>query len=66
MDFNVWTFVHTLARPSLCLSNNAPRIVNGAFAGNSMRAVANVTAWRAYLPSDCVNTMIAMGWDRTT
>jgi hypothetical protein len=27
---------------------------------------ANIRAWREYLPSDCIDSMIAMGWDLTT
>jgi hypothetical protein len=32
----------------------------------SRRAEANVKIWRSYLPADCVDTMIRMGWHRTT
>jgi len=30
------------------------------------RAANNVRQWRSYLPEDCVNTMIQMGWDLST
>jgi len=30
------------------------------------RSAWNIALWRSYLPSDCVKTMIRMGWDRTT
>jgi hypothetical protein len=30
------------------------------------RSERNVRLWRSYLPTDCVNTMIRMGWDETT
>jgi hypothetical protein len=30
------------------------------------RSERNVPLWRSYLPPDCVNTMIKMGWDRST
>jgi hypothetical protein len=30
------------------------------------RAAVNVATWREYLPSDCIRTMIQMGWDYTT
>jgi|HubBroStandDraft_2_1064218.scaffolds.fasta_scaffold1202244_2 hypothetical protein len=36
------------------------------FRANSMRSAANIRIWRSYLPEDCVNTMIKMGWDQTT
>lgn len=32
----------------------------------SARAQANVAIWRSYLPADCVDTMIRMGWHETT
>jgi len=30
------------------------------------RSARNVAAWRSYLPAECVDTMIAMGWDKST
>jgi hypothetical protein len=30
------------------------------------RSEENVLQWMAYLPEDCIRTMIAMGWDVTT
>jgi hypothetical protein len=30
------------------------------------RAAANIRAWREYLPSDCIEIMIALGWDQDT
>jgi hypothetical protein len=30
------------------------------------RAAQNISLWASYLPPDCVKSMIAMGWDRTT
>jgi hypothetical protein len=30
------------------------------------RSEKNVRQWMAYLPEDCVRTMIQMGWDVTT
>lgn len=35
-------------------------------AAQSRRAQANVESWRSYLPADCVDTMIRMGWHHTT
>lgn len=26
----------------------------------------NIANWSSYLPSDCVDVMISLGWDRTT
>jgi hypothetical protein len=31
-----------------------------------VRSEANVCLWRSYLPANCVNTMIAMGWHLST
>lgn len=33
---------------------------------DAARSEKNILQWMAYLPQDCVNTMIAMGWDATT
>jgi hypothetical protein len=33
---------------------------------DASRAAANVAAWRAYLPEDCVIAMIRDGWHRST
>ena len=30
------------------------------------RSEENILRWMAYLPEDCIATMIAMGWDITT
>ena len=35
-------------------------------AEDAARAAQNILQWTSYLPSDCINAMIAMGWDRTT
>jgi hypothetical protein len=35
-------------------------------AADAARSTANILRWRAYLPENCVRTMIAMGWDLTT
>jgi hypothetical protein len=37
--------------------------VNGAAAA---RSEENILQWMAYLPADCVKTMIDMGWHVTT
>jgi hypothetical protein len=35
-------------------------------AADAKRSVQNILEWNAYLPSDCVRTMVRMGWDYTT
>ncbi len=34
--------------------------------GTRARAAANIKEWRAYLPADCVNSMLRLGWHLTT
>jgi hypothetical protein len=33
---------------------------------DSARSANNILQWRTYLPEDCIQTMIHMGWDVTT
>jgi hypothetical protein len=33
---------------------------------DAARSKENILQWMSYLPTDCVNTMIEMGWDITT
>jgi hypothetical protein len=33
---------------------------------DAARSKENIAQWKAYLPEDCANTMIDMGWDVTT
>jgi len=35
-------------------------------ADNAARSKKNISQWRSYLPEDCVDAMIRMGWDVTT
>jgi hypothetical protein len=30
------------------------------------RSVYNISVWKSYLPLDCINAMIGMGWDYST
>lgn len=30
------------------------------------RSEENISTWNTYLPEQCVKTMVAMGWDRST
>jgi hypothetical protein len=34
--------------------------------GDGARSARIIRLWRSYLPENCVNTMLKMGWDRTT
>jgi hypothetical protein len=40
----------------------APRIVDHA----DDRSAKNIADWSSYLPANCVDIMISLGWDRTT
>jgi hypothetical protein len=33
---------------------------------DTSRSTRNILQWMSYLPKACVNTMINMGWDRST
>jgi hypothetical protein len=46
--------------------NIAARIGARANAADSARSEKNILQWVAYLPRNCVKTMIRMGWDKTT
>jgi hypothetical protein len=35
-------------------------------AADAKHSVQNILMWNSYLPSDCVRTMVRMGWDYTT
>lgn len=35
-------------------------------AAGAARSARNILQWMSYLPPDCIERMIAMGWDRTT
>jgi hypothetical protein len=35
-------------------------------AEESIRSRRNIAEWRSYLPKDCVDRMIEMGWDLST
>jgi len=35
-------------------------------AADARRSVRNILQWNTYLPSDCVRSMVRMGWDYTT
>ena len=37
-----------------------------ANAAASARSEKNILQWASYLPRNCVETMIRMGWDKTT
>lgn len=44
----------------------APAPAAGMQACDAARSKWNIAEWSSYLPADCVNTMISMGWDVST
>jgi hypothetical protein len=40
--------------------------MNTVDAAAAERSENNILLWKLYLPSTCIDAMIAMGWDRTT
>jgi hypothetical protein len=40
---------------------------DGSNAGNAAaRSMRNLDEWRSYLSPECIETMVQMGWDRST
>ena len=35
-------------------------------AADARRSARNISLWNSYLPTECVRTMVRMGWDYTT
>ena len=44
----------------------APALPVAMQACDAARSEKNIAEWSSYLPADCVNTMISMGWDVST
>ena len=38
----------------------------GKSAARKARSAANIAKWSTYLPPDCVQSMVRMGWDDST
>jgi hypothetical protein len=49
-----------------CLTRGKVMIHVPLRAADARRSVKNILQWNGYLPSDCVRTMVRMGWDYTT
>ena len=47
-------------------SNAASSAKAAADAADAARSAANILEWKSYLPAECVESMIAMGWDIST
>lgn len=48
------------------ISGSATELSEQGGAAEDPRAAQNILQWKSYLPPDCIKSMIAMGWDRTT
>lgn len=42
-----------------------PQLEGQPSAEDTARSAQNIALWKSYLPDDCVETMISMGWDRS-
>jgi hypothetical protein len=51
-----WVFITAMAAPTDSPANE----------DEITRSAQNIREWMAYLPRNCVETMIRMGWDKTT
>ncbi|MGD0493721.1 MAG: hypothetical protein ABSC32_19480 [Steroidobacteraceae bacterium] len=49
--------------PSRCAGKVDVQLDDG---NDAARSAKNVERWRLFLPKDCIDTMVRMGWDRTT
>lgn len=43
----------------------APVAANG-IGETANRSTRNITNWSSYLPANCIEVMVSLGWDRTT
>jgi hypothetical protein len=55
-----------LAEESTEISTAAAPIESAVSTEDIARSEQNILQWMQYLPTDCVKTMIRMGWDITT
>ena len=51
--------------PKECLNRVLP-VIQCESDADIARSEENILRWMAYLPQDCIETMIRMGWDVTT
>jgi hypothetical protein len=64
------TYTQVLRRVFVEFPQEIPDSVSSADVGTNdfdvVHSEKNVLQWKAYLPEDCIRTMIQMGWDVTT
>lgn len=47
-------------------SPGEPGVANAEIDPDTLRSENNILCWMTYLPQDCIDRMIEMGWDITT
>ncbi len=54
--------------PLICgdVWDDATVVAERSTTDDGARSARIIRLWRSYLPEDCVNTMVKMGWHRTT
>jgi hypothetical protein len=66
METNVQAVPRVILASAVESSANTSSIEDPANASHAARSANNILQWTAFLPEDCVKTMIRMGWDVTT
>ncbi len=64
------TYAQVLQRVFVEFPEESPHTASSIAVRNTdadaARSENNISQWKSYLPQDCIETMIAMGWDVTT
>jgi hypothetical protein len=65
------TLAHVPLRPFIEMQSESLAIaqrteVRGSAAADISHSEENILRWMAYLPEDCIRTMVLMGWDIST
>jgi hypothetical protein len=66
MNFDTSPRVPIFAVPHVYRSDYATESATRTIRVDGVRSIENIRLWTSYLPYDCVDTMIKLGWDRTT
>jgi hypothetical protein len=66
MNFDTSPRVPIFAVPHVHLSDNETESATRTSRVDGGRSIEKIRVWTSYLPYDCVDTMIKLGWDRTT
>lgn len=63
MDTNTQLIQRSIEMPT---DLSDPAVQMAALDDEIVRSENNILQWTAYLPEDCIRTMIEMGWDIST